>query len=82
MTANVLACAHIYGAELHCQRKMLATYAHIEIVVTFLVVNLFVFLVITRHHEGVKRCYQDRILPLIAPELPIPSRTFHSSNRP
>ena len=32
-------------------------YAHIEIVATFLVVNSFGFLVITRHHEGVKRPY-------------------------
>ena len=32
-------------------------YAHIEIFVAFLVVNFFGFLVITRHHEGLKRPY-------------------------
>ena len=31
--------------------RLLIEYAHIEVVVTFLVVNLFGFLVITRHHE-------------------------------
>ena len=37
---------------------------------------------VTRHHEGVKRCYSNRIPPLSIPDLPIPTRTFESSVRP
>ena len=38
-----------------CSLNKAGAYAHMLIVVAFLVVNLFGFLVITRHHEGVER---------------------------
>ena len=39
-------------------------------------------IIITQHHEEAKWCYQDRILPLSVPDLPIPTRTLNSSIRP
>jgi len=47
-----------------------------------LVLVVFCFVVITRHHKGVERCYQETTLTLSIPDLPIPSRTRNSSTRP
>ena len=49
-------------------------YAHIEIVVTFLVVNFFGFLVITRDHGSFEGRHWVEILPAGLPELFKPSR--------
>ena len=57
-------------------------YAQTLIVVAFLVVNFFGFLVITRHHEGVERWYCSRMKATSPPDLPIPTRSLSSSNRP
>ena len=57
-------------------------YAHMLIVVAFLVVNFFGFLIITRHHEGVERWYCSRMKATSLPDLPIPTRSLNSSNRP
>ena len=59
-----------------------ALYAHMLIVVAFLVVTLFGFLVITRHHEGVERWYCSRMKATSLPDLPIPTRSLNSNNRP
>ena len=47
-------------------------YAHIEVVVTFLVVNFFGFLVITRHHGSFEGRHLVEILPTGLPELSKP----------
>ena len=39
-------------------------------------------LVITRHHEGVERWYCSRMKATSLPDLPIPTRSLNSSNRP
>ena len=49
-------------------------YAHIEMVVTFLVVNFFGFLVIARHHGSFEGRHQVEILPTGLPELFKPAR--------
>ena len=46
-----------------------ARYAHIEIVVAFLVVNFFGFLVITRDHGSFEGRHQVEILPTGLPDL-------------
>ena len=40
----------MYKRDQHKQRTDVASYAHMKVVVTFVVVNLFGFFVITRHH--------------------------------
>ena len=56
-------------------------YAHIEIVVTFSVVKTTSGLVITWQGVGVKRPFRHN-LPIITPDLPIPTRSLNSSNKP
>ena len=47
--------ALLVGTRIEQNEPFENAYAHIEIVVAFLVVNLFVFLVITRHHGSFER---------------------------
>ena len=54
-------------------------YAHIEVLVTFLLVNNFGFWVITRHHGSLARTHLVEILPTDLPELSKPK--FERSNR-
>ena len=49
-------------------------YAHIEVLVTFLLVNFVGFLVITRDHGSFEGRHQVEILPTDLPELFKPSR--------
>ena len=49
-------------------------YAHIEVLVTFLLVNFFGFLVITRDHGSFEVRHYVEILPTGLPELSKPSR--------
>ena len=49
-------------------------YAHMLIVVAFLVVKIFGFWVITRHHGSLARTHLVEILPTDLPELSKPSR--------
>ena len=42
---------------------------------------MFANIIITRHYEGVKRCYSDRNPPLSVPDIPVPTRTLNSSVR-
>ena len=49
-------------------------YAHIEVLVTFLLVNFFGFLVITRNLEGNRGCHLVEMNPTDLPELSKPSR--------
>ena len=55
-------------------KLLIKIYAHIEIVVTFLVVNFFGFLVITRDHGSFGGRHQVGILPTDLPELFKPAR--------
>ena len=49
-------------------------YAHIEVLVTFLLVKMFGFLVITRDHGGFEGRHWVEILPTGLPDLSKPSR--------
>ncbi len=57
-------------------------YAHIEIVVAFLVVKLSSFLVITSHGAGVSSSKFGRIVLLGLLYLPIPTRARFKNTRP
>ena len=52
-------------------------YAHIKVVVAFLVVNFFGFSVITRDHGGFEGCHQVEMDPTGLPEL---SKPFRAQN--
>ena len=54
-------------------------YAHIEVVVAFLVVNFCGFLVITRHHRNFERRHSVKMNPTGLTELSKPK--FSGSNR-
>ena len=56
-------------------------YAHIEIVTTFVVVDLLYFLIITRHHQVECRQNLRRILPTSLPDLSKPSRTSQTNRK-
>ena len=56
----------------HQEKRISDEYAHIEVVVAFLVVNFFVFLVITRHHGSFERRHQVEMNPADLPDLSTP----------
>ena len=56
--------------------------AHIELVVTFLAVNIFSFLILIFRGGGVTTCTFDRIFLLSILYLPTPIRTRNMSKRP
>ena len=58
-----------------------SVYAHIEVLVTFLLVNFFSFLVITRSHELRIGPNLVQILPMGLPELFQQPRTLYNSQK-
>ena len=63
-------------------KYVLSSYAHNEIIVAFLVVKSFRCLVIASRGGGVATFKFDRIIPLLLPWLPIPTRTRNAGIRP
>ena len=60
-----------------CQNTQLFMYAHIEVLVTFLLVKIFGFLVITRSHEDV---YGRNLVEIDPTSLPQLSKQLRDQN--
>jgi len=65
---------------IHCNIHLTASYAQTLIFMKLIIVILVGFLVITRLHDGVKRCNKERIIAQSVPDLPIPTRTVNSGD--
>ena len=67
-------CVRIVSGNLQEISGKISGYAHIEVLVTFLLVNFLGFLVITRDHGSFGGRHQVEILPTGLPELFKPAR--------